>query len=212
MSKNHNLRQILTFGALLCQPSFTDDGKIWCARADKGLHLPAKFYLNLFICWLWANFDIFGAPVPTLFTDEDQIWCAIADPWYTLMCQISARTVYSLALWRRKMPYFGLWHLVVSPIGSNLRYLSTGARLQTFPYPIVSKSFLYFLAKSCALTVRSQAWRRDRQTDRQTHRQKTQRFWLPHTGRLKSEPHQTWHADEDLEHVLAPLKLLGSDA
>jgi len=37
-----------------------------------------------------------------------------------------------------------------------------------------------------------------RQTDRQTDRQKTQRFWLPHTGRLKSEPHQTWHADEDL--------------
>jgi len=24
----------------------------------------------------WANFDIFGAPVPTRFTDEGYIWCA----------------------------------------------------------------------------------------------------------------------------------------
>jgi len=35
------------------------------------------------------------------FTDEGQMWCAIADPRYTLTCQISSRSVYSLALcWR----------------------------------------------------------------------------------------------------------------
>jgi len=48
--------------------------------------------------------------------------------------------------------------------------LSTGAQLQTFPYPTASKSFLHtnaFMAKSGAqsLTFRSET---DRQTDKQT--------------------------------------------
>jgi len=52
---------------------------------------------------LWANFDLLGAPVPTPFTDEDQVWRAIADPRHTLTCQISSRSVYSIALcWRKK--------------------------------------------------------------------------------------------------------------
>jgi len=67
--------------------------------------------------------------------------------------------VYSVALWRRKTPsfaFFGLQHLVVSP---------TGAQLQSFPYPTVSKSFLYSNAKSGAqsLTFKSVT---DRQTDK----------------------------------------------
>jgi len=41
----------------------------------QGLHLPAKFHLNVFIVsasggqklQFWANFDIFGAPVSTPF-------------------------------------------------------------------------------------------------------------------------------------------------
>ena len=33
--------------------------------------------------------------------------------------------------------------------------------------------------------------KRDEQTNRQTNRQKTQRFWPPRR-RVKSEPHQTW--------------------
>ena len=89
--------------------------------------------------------------------------------------------------------FFGLRHLVMSPIGINLRKLNTGAQLQTFPYPTASKSFLYsnaFMAKSGApsLTFKSVT---DRQTDRQT---KNQRFW-PLRRRVKSEPHQTWHGD-----------------
>ena len=121
-----------------------------------------------------------GAPVSIPITDEGQIWCAIADPRSTLTRQISSRSVYSVA-WRQKknnlchsLPYFGLRHLVVSPIGSSLRKLNTGAQLQTFPYPMVSKSFLYsnaFMAKSGAqsLTFKSV-------TNKQTNRQKTQRF------------------------------------
>jgi len=90
--------------------------------------------------------------------------------------------VYSVALWWQKknnfchiLPHFGIRHLVMLPIGSSLRKLNTGAQLQTFPYPVVSKSFLYsnaFMAKSGAqsLTFKSVT---NRQTDK-----KTQRFWL----------------------------------
>ena len=88
--------------------------------------------------------------------------------------------------------FFGLRHLVLSPIGNSLTKLNTDAQLQTFPYPTVSKSFLYsnaFVAKSGAqsLTFKSV-------TNKQTNRQKTQRF-CPPRRRVKSEPHQTWHGD-----------------
>jgi len=90
------------------------------------------------------------------------------------------------------LPFFGLRHLVMSPIVINLRKLSTGAQLQTFPYPMASKSFLYsnaFMAKSVAQTLTFKSV-----TDKQTNKQKTQRFWPPR-WRVKSEPHQTWHGD-----------------
>jgi len=54
------------------------------------------------------------------------------------------------------LPHFGLRHLVVSPIRNSLRNLNTAAQLQTFPYPTVSKSFLYsnaFMAKSGAQSL-----------------------------------------------------------
>ena len=92
------------------------------------------------------------------------------------------------------LPYFGLRHLVVSPIGNSLTKLNTGAQRQTFLYPTVSKSFLYssaFMAKSGAqsLTFKSVT---NEQTNKQT--KKTQRFLSPRR-RVKSEPHQTWHGD-----------------
>jgi len=102
----------------------------------QGLQLQAKFHLNVFIVsasgghkpQFWANFDILGAPVPSPFTDEGQIWCAIADPRFTFTCEISSKSlisVYSVVLWLRKtpifVPFFGLRHLVMSPIGINLR-------------------------------------------------------------------------------------------
>jgi len=61
------------------------------------------------------------------------------------------------------------------------------AQLQTSLYPMASKLFPYsnaFMAKfgEKSLTFKSVK-------DRQTNRQKTQRFWLPRR-RVKSEPHQ----------------------
>jgi len=37
---------------------------------------------------------------------------------------------------------------------------------------------------------------------------KTKRF-SPPRWRVKSKPHQTWHGDKDLKHVLAPRKTVG---
>jgi len=64
--------------------------------------------------------------------------------------------------------------LVVSPVGSSLRKLNTGAQLQTFPYPTSSKSFLYsnaVMVKSVAQTLMFKSV-----TDRQTDRQKNSTF------------------------------------
>ena len=109
----------------------------------------------------------------------------------------------------RFLPFFGLRHLVMSPIVISLRKLNTGAQLQTFPYSTASKSFLYsnaFMAKSGAqsLTFKSV-------TDKQTDRQKNSTFWAT-PGRVKSEPHQTWHGDRGPRACSCTSKLLGSDA
>ena len=77
------------------------------------------------------------------------------------------------------------WHL-------SLRKLSMCAQPPTFPYPTVLKSFLCsnaFMAKSGARTLTFKSV-----TDKQTKRQKTQRFW-PLRLLLISKPHQTWHDD-----------------
>jgi len=54
------------------------------------------------------------------------------------------------------LPFFGLQHFVVLPLGSSLRKLNTDAQLQTFPHAMASRSFLYcnaFMAKSGAQSL-----------------------------------------------------------
>jgi len=68
------------------------------------------------------------------------------------------------------LPFFGIRHLVVSLVGSNLRKLNTGAQVQAFPYPMASKSFLYsnaFMAKSGAQPLMFKSVT-NKQTDKQT--------------------------------------------
>ena len=76
MTKNRNFGQILTFfGAPLPTPLLPIRVKFGVLEQTQGLHLPAKFYLNVFIVsasggqkpQFWANFDILGALVPTPF-------------------------------------------------------------------------------------------------------------------------------------------------
>ena len=88
--------------------------KFGVLQQTQGVHLQAKFHLNVFIVeasggqkpQFWANFDILRAP---RFTDEGQIWCAIADRRSTFTCEISSRSVFSVVLWRRKTPIFGVF-------------------------------------------------------------------------------------------------------
>ena len=102
------------------------------------------------------------------FTDQGQMLCAIADSWFTLTCQVSSRSVYSVALCWRTTPIFAVFelrHLVLSPIGINLRMLSTGAQLQTFLYPTALKSFLYSNAFMAKWRTISDVEKRDEQTN-----------------------------------------------
>jgi len=152
VATNHNFGQMLTFGGSCTNPFLPMRVKFGVLEWTRDLHIHAKFHLNVLIVsassgqqpQFWANVDIWGLLYRPPFTDEGQIWCAIADPQYTLMYQISSRSVYSVALWRQKpqfLLFFGLRHLVVSPTGNFLRKLKTSAQLQIFPYPTASESF-----------------------------------------------------------------------
>ena len=102
--------------------------------------------------------------------------------------------------------FFGLRHLVLSPVGIILRKLSTGAQLQTFPYPTASKSFLYsnaFVAKSGAQTLTFKSV-----TDKQTNIQKKLNVFGHPGGGWNPSPTKLGMVIEDLEHVLSPPKRL----
>jgi len=112
------------------------------------------------------------------------------------MCQISSRSVYSVGFWRRKtsnFAIFGLRHSVVSPNGSSLRKLNTDAQLQTFPYPMVSKSFLYSNANMAKSGAQTDVQKRDEQTNRQTDRQNNSTFLAaPAAAEIRAAPNLAW--------------------
>jgi len=86
------------------------------------------------------------------------------------------------------LPFFGLRHLVMSPIGINL-----SAQLQNFPYPTASKSFLYsnaFMAKSGEQTPTFKSVT-DRQTDKQTKKNSTF-LATPAAGEIRAPPNLAW--------------------
>jgi len=140
-------------------------------------------------------FDIWGLLYRTPFTDEGKIWCSGAETPLTLTCQISSRSVYSVAVWRRKTPILSVFWISAFSGVTNWQQsekVEHACTTRNLPHPAISKSFLYsnnVMAKLGAqsLTVKSV-------TNRQTNRQKTQRFWPPRR-RVKSELHQTWHGD-----------------
>jgi len=77
-------------------------------------YVPNFFWIESIYCVTFqrrkpqfrANFDIWRASVPIPFTDEGQIYCARVDRRSTLTCQISSRSVYSVALGWRETPNF----------------------------------------------------------------------------------------------------------
>ena len=135
------------------------------------------------------------------FTDEGQIWCAIADPRSTLSCQISSRSLYSVARWRRKTPnfcqflrFFGLRHLLLSPIGNSLTKFKVehGCTTTNLPLPngIKIVSVLQRLHGEIART-NSDVQKRDGQTNKQT--KKLDVFGPPPTaGEIRAPPNLAW--------------------
>jgi len=121
---------------------FHDLDQIWQVT-----RLQVRFHLNPFLLSpsrdekpkFWANFDIWG---------EGWVWCARVDPRATLRLLTKFcldQFILSLCGGEKPqiLPFYCLWHFVVSPVGSDLRKLNTSAQLQAFPYPTLSKSFLY---------------------------------------------------------------------
>ena len=109
------------------------------------------------------------------------------------------------------LPFFGIRHLVLSPIGNSLTKLNMGAQLQTFPYPTASKSFLYsnaFMAKSGAqsLTFKSMM---EKQTDNRQQTDKKKSTFLAVLVEVKSEPHHIWHGDRGPRARSCSLKTFG---
>ena len=119
VAKNYNFGQIFTFSGLLYRPPFTDEGQIWCVGADPRSTLTRQISSECIHCvgFQWAKTAIldkfwhfWGLLYRRPLTDDGQIWWAIADPRSTLTCQISSRSVYSVALcWRKPqfLPFFG---------------------------------------------------------------------------------------------------------
>jgi len=117
------------------------------------------------------------------FTNEGQIWCWVFYSRPKVYAYVPH--LFSIDLFCRTLlvknpifAVFGLPHLVVSPVGSSLRKLDISAQIV---------SVLQRLHGEIGRTI-SDVQKRDGQTDRQTDRQKTQRFW-PRRRRVKSEPH-----------------------
>ena len=136
-------------------------------------------------------------------TDEGQIWCATADPWYTLTCQISPGSVYPVATCWQKNPIFVIfWISAFSVVASwqQSDKVEHGCTTTNLPLSNGVKivSVLQRLHGEIRCTI-SDVQKHDEQTARQRDK-KT--FLATKLGMVI----------EDLEHVLAPLKFLGSDA
>jgi len=159
------------------------------------------------LCWppvaknhnFWQILTFLGAPVPNPFYWLGPNLVSYSRPPVYVYLQNFVSMVYSVVPWLRKTPIFAVfWTSAFSGVAhwQQSEKVEHGAQLQTFPYLAISKSFLYsnaFMAKLGHNLWHSKAWR----TDRQTVKQKTERFWLPR-WRVKSEPHQTWHGDRGL--------------
>jgi len=190
----------------------------------QGLHLQAKFHLNVFIVsasggqnpQFWANFGIFGGScTDPLLPMRANLVCYSRPTVYVYLGNFVSTGLFCRPVAAKKnnffavfWSFFGLRHLAMSAIGSSLRKLNTVAQLQTFPYPTASKLILYsnaFMAKSDkqSLTFKSVT---DRQTDRQTKNWNV--FGHPGGGWNPSST-KLGMVIEDLKHVLARRKLLG---
>jgi len=139
-----------------------------------------------------TNFDIVRLEYQPPFTDDSQIWCAIADPWCTLTCQISSRSVYSVALWRRKTPIFAIfWTLAFSEVAiwQQSEKVEHGCTTANLPLSngIKIVSVLHRLHGKIGRR-NSDVQKRDGQTDK-----KNSTFLAtPSAGEIRAHPNLAW--------------------
>jgi len=141
----------------------TDEGQIWCVTADPRSALTRQISSECVDClgfrWpkrkFWANFDIWGSAVPTQISPMKAKLGVLEQTRGACLPVKLCVDQFILSPPGGKKPQifllFGIRHFEMSAVGSNLRKLIMGAQLQTFPYPTISKSFLYsnaFMAKS----------------------------------------------------------------
>jgi len=218
VAKNHNFWQFLIFGGLLYPPPFSDEGKIWCDRADPRSTLTGQISSECvhYVGLRWPETTIlgkfwhFGAPVPTPFYWwGPNVVCYNRPTVDAYVPKFPSRSFYFVALCWREIPIFAVFWTSAFRVVASWTKLNTGAQLQTFPYPTASKSFLYSqrLHGDIGRTI-SDVHKRDEQTNRQT---KKTTFLAP-GGEWNPSHTKLGMVIEDLERVLAPLKRLGSDA
>jgi len=121
------------------------------------------------------------------FTDEGQVWCAIADPRSTLTRYVP--NFVSISLFCRPLaaktpqflPYFVIfWTSAFSGVANWQQSDNVEHGCRTTNHPLFNGikivSVLQRLHGEIGRTI-SDVQKRDKQTDIQTNRQKTQRFW-----------------------------------
>ena len=127
------------------------------------------------------------------FTDEGQIWCAIADPRHMATCQNSSRPVYSVVLWRRKLPNFAVfWTSAFSDVANwqQSEKVEHGCTTTNLPLTNIIKivSVLQRLLGEIGRTI-SDVRKRDEQTDKQ----KNSTFLAaPAAGEIRAPPNLAW--------------------
>jgi len=145
------------------------------------------------------------------FTNEGKIWCAIAHPQYTLTSQISLQLVYSAALcWRKTAIFAVFWSSAFSGVANWQQSEKVGHGCTTTNLALSNRiktvSVLQSLHGKIGCTI-SDVQKHDGHTDNKTDK-KLHVFGHP-GGRWNPSPTKLGMVIEDLEHVLAPPKLLG---
>jgi len=120
-------------------------------------------------------------------------------PKYTLTCQISSRSVNSVALCWRTTPIFAVFWTSAFSVVANWQQsnkVEHGCTTTNLPLSngVTIVSVRQRIHGEIGRTI-SDVQKRDEQTDRQTNKQTNNSTFWPTRRRVKSEPHQTWHSD-----------------
>ena len=208
VAKNHNFGQILTFWGLLYGPPFTDEGQIWYDIADRRSTLICRISSECVHCLgfqlpkttILGNILTFGGLLyRPPFTSEDQIWCATADPRYLLIREISSGLVYSVALLQRKTQNCTIfWTSVFCAVATRQQIEKVEHGCTTTNLPLSNGIKVVSVLQRLHGKMGAQTLMFNSVMDRQS-KLATREIWAPPKLMI-----------EDMVHVLAPQKLLGS--